>query len=760
MSLPALPAQPLLKSSPLKVRSMDTRLPHSTLSAATDIDRERRYKYVDNDLKDVYIGPVKPSDFLEKYFPGQGGDMPSFTGERKEAFVKVGDVMDPTKTNSANNDNEEASKRGEAKMYQPMVEAMAPYCPHFDIVNTSSSSDKHVPVHLIGEVSPDLVLYAKGSARRRNMDFRAMGLHVELKAKVDPFNDDPPTFEPKSDAAGQIRGQMASYAGAQMASQFRTHYFSVWARGNAARLIRWDRGGVVVTRKFDYAQEPCLAKFLWCFDGADLATQGYDTSVTVADKDNEMDAPYIEKAKSELGLPDNAIVVKFRVYDERTKSWRHFYGANLVDISSATPVGRCTRGFGVIDEDGKKVYLKDTWRIAEDGYNKESEVYYNDLGGIKSIPRVSAAGDVEGTWQKTVSHKWLPNERLRQGRFRRHHHYFIVFEDLGIPLTEFKDLKELVSAMKDALQAHTDAYEKGILHRDISTGNILIKPSGGGMLIDWEFAKSTMSKGARIMERTGTWQFMSVHLLTNTAGSVEHTLLDDLESFFHVLCYIVLVRCEHGLDQKAVKHHLRTVYDAWFSDDGDDSDETVVGGVDKGRAMKSFFIKGEAKLPDSPLRDLLIELEDVFASRYIGAPSQEARKEFEELVTEMNPSERQLEKMKNPVWIYDGKIAKLNQSSRWMLDLFNQALEDPRGLTAKPVVRPYLTTPYIRVRQTIHAMSENPSGTSKRKRDRKELQEGSESKKLKEAPSGSGSKRPRKEVTSGPGSKKPRQAKQ
>ena len=69
---------------------------------------------------------------------------------------------------------------------------------------------------------------------------------------------------------------------------------------------------------------------------------------------------------------------------------------------------------------------------------------------------------------------------------------------------------------------------------------------------------------------------MSVHLLTNTAGSVEHTLLDDLESFFHVLCYIVLVRCEHGLDQKAVKHHLRTVYDAWFSDDGDDSDETIV----------------------------------------------------------------------------------------------------------------------------------------------------------------------------------------
>ena len=40
------------------------------------------------------------------------------------------------------------------------------------------------------------------------------------------------------------------------------------------------------------------------------------------------------------------------------------------------------------------------------------------------------------------------------------------------------------------LIAHTDAYNKTrILHRDISTGNILIAGDGAGILIDWDLSK-------------------------------------------------------------------------------------------------------------------------------------------------------------------------------------------------------------------------------------------------------------------------------
>ena len=40
------------------------------------------------------------------------------------------------------------------------------------------------------------------------------------------------------------------------------------------------------------------------------------------------------------------------------------------------------------------------------------------------------------------------------------------------------------------LIAHTDAYNRTrILHRDISTGNVLITEEGAGILIDWDLSK-------------------------------------------------------------------------------------------------------------------------------------------------------------------------------------------------------------------------------------------------------------------------------
>ncbi|KAF8518123.1 hypothetical protein BU17DRAFT_30085, partial [Hysterangium stoloniferum] len=59
---------------------------------------------------------------------------------------------------------------------------------------------------------------------------------------------------------------------------------------------------------------------------------------------------------------------------------------------------------------------------------------------------------------------------------------------------------------------HGDAYDKAkILHRDISSGNILITDTGGGLLIDWDLCKRLQDiyEGQAHIERTGTWQFMA-----------------------------------------------------------------------------------------------------------------------------------------------------------------------------------------------------------------------------------------------------------
>jgi tRNA A-37 threonylcarbamoyl transferase component Bud32 len=52
-----------------------------------------------------------------------------------------------------------------------------------------------------------------------------------------------------------------------------------------------------------------------------------------------------------------------------------------------------------------------------------------------------------------------------------------------------------------AIAAHHRASELGILHRDISVGNI-INVKGTGFLIDWELAKDTQKPDARASERT------------------------------------------------------------------------------------------------------------------------------------------------------------------------------------------------------------------------------------------------------------------
>lgn len=50
-------------------------------------------------------------------------------------------------------------------------------------------------------------------------------------------------------------------------------------------------------------------------------------------------------------------------------------------------------------------------------------------------------------------------------------------------------------------QAHQQAYAIGILHRDLSVGNIIIV-NGRGYLIDWDFAKSISVEWPRRLTRT------------------------------------------------------------------------------------------------------------------------------------------------------------------------------------------------------------------------------------------------------------------
>ena len=132
-------------------------------------------------------------------------------------------------------------------------------------------------------------------------------------------------------------------------------------------------------------------------------------------------------------------------------------------------------------------------------------------------------------------------------------------------------IKELLSALRDAIKAHRSLYLKGnILHRDISENNIIItgtEKAGdvAGMLIDLDLAKVLGSGRSGARHQTGTMEFMAIEVLLG----IDHTYRHDLESFFYVLIWLCarrgwdLCRNPNGRPKES---RLRWWYNGSFKD--------------------------------------------------------------------------------------------------------------------------------------------------------------------------------------------------
>ncbi|KAI0402797.1 serine/threonine-protein kinase Sgk2 [Xylaria palmicola] len=131
---------------------------------------------------------------------------------------------------------------------------------------------------------------------------------------------------------------------------------------------------------------------------------------------------------------------------------------------------------------------------------------------------------------------YTPGEDLWENRI----YSCLVVSPAGRVISDFKTTKELLESMRDAIKAHQSLYVTGgILHRDISSNNIIItepETADGfkGMLIDLDLAKVRDSGPSGARHQTGTMQFMAVEVLR----TVDHTYRHDLESFFYVLLWM------------------------------------------------------------------------------------------------------------------------------------------------------------------------------------------------------------------------------
>ncbi|KAF8839516.1 hypothetical protein BDN67DRAFT_953305 [Paxillus ammoniavirescens] len=496
---------------------------------------------------------------------------------------------------------------------------MQPFSPNLRLVDSHSTPDTKNCSAFTYQVKPDLCVYSNRSSKGCDSSEVEMTIEFKWDPGQNPFglpyvDDDRPKFIVDRNAARDTLGQITAYASAQLGSQFRTHCFSVLVVREIAYIIRWDREGAVVSTPIRYGEDKTLAEFFSRYSQASPELRGVDTTVSQATTQEA------KLASEELELPAGTRMLKTTLPVNANDSLLLIFPAPTPP--GYPPVGRATRACAAYEWHSKRVvFLKDSWRVLLDGVLSEGDTYMRlNSAGVHNVPTCLAFRDVE----------CIPEQRPQTVRLSKegwsctppnlvpHAHHRFVLNIAGSPLTSFSSTRELVTAIRDGLIAHEDALHKaGILHRDISLGNIIIH-FGKGLLIDWDLAKLVTTSGRRQTTRTGTWQFMSVTLLCNPNAA--HTFVDDLESSFWVLLWTSLMTIQSSLSLEERSSRINLVFN-----------DVMEAGAGKQKKLLLLVPDDELSPSAKPLFpkhpglcQLLLRQAEIFRSRYIKPPQNES----------------------------------------------------------------------------------------------------------------------------------------
>ncbi|KAF8218872.1 hypothetical protein L208DRAFT_1096653, partial [Tricholoma matsutake] len=142
--------------------------------------------------------------------------------------------------------------------------------PKLKIVNSSNIPDCNPQLNFPFKIKPDISIYSIDSFPGVVTDSSKVEMFLKFKWKSsdDPFCDDGKTvksFLRDTKAAKDTLGQITAYAAAQLGSQFCTHIYSVLIIKDTARILRWDRSGMLVTEAIKYNESHHLTEFFHCY---------------------------------------------------------------------------------------------------------------------------------------------------------------------------------------------------------------------------------------------------------------------------------------------------------------------------------------------------------------------------------------------------------------------------------------------------------------------------------------------------------------
>ncbi|KAK6997450.1 Pkinase-fungal domain-containing protein [Favolaschia claudopus] len=490
---------------------------------------------------------------------------------------------------------------------KPLVEYLKMVVKHFPEGNRPFVDDTHrtqfkAVVEIEHNTMPDATLgrpgVPQGDILGIGWRWLFAGLVIELKFKVDIFDADG-NLKTTEEAEKAIRQIMKSARSLLMTHHSCHVYVIAVFRGKMTRIFRFDRGGFIATQAFDWLREQeAFVTFLYrLYNSNPGGMLGDDDTVFIPLPDvKEKIFKRVKKCYPKMSKEDathNSLCMKVVLFDEAAGADRESHSKVVNCFTFGPPLsvvdslfGRATHVYTVIlendlddiDNPPEVRALKDSWRqaIRRPELDFYDAIEYHCLNAEPPVDMKGMArcrGSVDLFESKKSQNNWDPKlHRTLPGKHKgfKRHHMRTLLTPVGTPLKDFISTKDLVHALLSVVKHLELAYEAGVLHRDVSEGNVLLLQSFAtkGFLLDWDYAEFT-PRGLKVFHKafparqkksdkyeqigkslkdvTGTPPFMAIEILKAAMTTeLKHDLHHDLESVFWLLIWIILRHTDHG----------------------------------------------------------------------------------------------------------------------------------------------------------------------------------------------------------------------
>ncbi|KAK7021225.1 hypothetical protein R3P38DRAFT_3543445 [Favolaschia claudopus] len=554
--------------SPQKSRLGQQNQPR-TLEEYKQNDPGQKRQWADG-MKEKFIGMVSAKELVEM--------MPSAAGESE----KIPTIVSKCKALFKSSEKQLEKATNEDGTSKPLIKFLKKVFNEFPKATRPVVADTHAKVFKAlftdeHDTKPDITTGRPGA----ELPFGQWlwiyaGLVIELKFEIDIF-----------DADGNIKDTVyaldaLSQLGKSARSLLDTHggchvYVIAVFQGRMTRILRFDRGGFIATKAFDWvADQDLLPTFFYrLYNAVPGRMVGDDDTISVPSDTVKKalwtklqgDDFYKTKFPTLGDATRNSLRIKASVFhEEPDQNGNVSRVSKVVNCLTFGPplsiadglFGRATHVYRVLLEESLEdqgqplavFALKDAWRQT----CRRPELDYYDaiahycksrnsrMTGMAQCRGSVDLADPTEDWNSDLHRTvFLGLENFKH--FERHHMRTLL-TPVGGPLREFESTKVLVQALYYAVLHLRVAWQAGVFHRDVSEGNVLLQETSAteGFLVDWDYAEFTEdglkrfyeafpdrkpdddndpyeSVGKSLKEFTGTEPFMAIEILRAQAAA-------------------------------------------------------------------------------------------------------------------------------------------------------------------------------------------------------------------------------------------------